>query len=230
MAAMQAEAAQFGAGAQNQASLANAASRNQFGLAQFGADADRASQLAAAQNQANLTGYQGRLQTNLAQAGMTENARQFNAGSQNQFNLANMAATNDMSQFNAAARNQMSQFNAGQQDNAANRGLAAAGLMGGLANDYGNGTRADLTTMAGLGEQQRAVQQQQQMAELAQLQMMGQLMGMTPYDALVGRQVNGTSNSQGTLNGTEVTRNSPSLFNQLLAAGQIAGSFFMPGG
>src|SRR6185369_1815854 len=136
----------------------------------------------------------------LTGAAMQNDAAQFGA-----------AAANQAGQFNAGARNQYGlaqadlaqaagQFNAAQQDAALNRQLQAAGMLGGLANDYGAGTRADLTTMGQLGDQQRAIEQAYAMAGPAQLQLMGQLSGMTPYDILVGRQVNGTTN--GTMTGT----------------------------
>jgi hypothetical protein len=119
----------------------------------------------------------------------------------------------------------MSQFNAGQADNAANRSLAAAGMLGSLANDYGAGTRADLGTMAQLGDQQRAIEQAYAMAGPAQLQLMGQLSGMTPFDILVGRQVNGNTTGVSNSKGTQITSQTPSLFNQLLQAGQAAAAF-----
>ena len=79
--------------------------------------------------------------------------------------------------------------------------------------------------MAQLGDQQRAIEQAYAMAGPAQLQLMGQLSGMTPYDILVGRQVNGTTNGTMTGTGTQTTSQTPSLFNQLLAGGQAVAAF-----
>jgi hypothetical protein len=72
--------------------------------------------------------------------------------------------------------------------------------------------------MGDMGAQQRAVEHQYAMAPIAQLEMLGQLYGGTPFQLFNGQTVNGTTNS----NGTSVTKSSPSLFNQLLAAGQAA--------
>jgi len=107
---------------------------------------------------------------------------------------------------------------------AANRGLQAAQLLGGLSGQAGEGQRADLAAMTALGEQQRQIEQQQALAPLAQLQAEGSLYGMTPYEALIGRQMQGTES--GTMTGTNVTKSSPSLFDSLIAGGQLAGTLF----
>lgn len=121
----------------------------------------------------------------------------------------------------AAAGNDMLKFDAGQRDNAENRRLAASQVLGQQASQYGADTRADIGTMSALGDQQRGIEQAYAAAPLAQLQMMGQLSGMTPYDILVGNQVNtnGASHSTGTQS------SSPSLFNQLLQLGSAASMF-----
>lgn len=133
------------------------------------------------------------------------------------------------SMANAAAGNQMTQFNAGQQDSALTRQLAASQLLGQQAQDYGTGTRADLTTMAGLGDQQRAIEQAYAMAGPAQLQMEGQLSGMTPYQILVGQNVNtnGTGTMTGT--GTNVTTQSPSIFSMLMQGANSAAQAYAGG-
>ena len=84
--------------------------------------------------------------------------------------------------------------------------------------------------MSQMGADQRAIEQQYANAPLAQLQAMGVLSGMTPYDILVGRALSGSSEGTMTGTGTQVTQSSPSLFNQLLAAGDLAANFFMPTG
>ena len=197
------DAARYGADSAMQAALANQAQLGQYGLARFGADTNAASNYAAALNSGALAAYQGDLQRALAQAQLGAQARQFNAGT------------------NA----DLARFDAGQADNAANRQLQAAAMLGSLANDYGAGTRADLGTMAQLGDQQRAIEQAYAMAGPAQLQLMGQLSGMTPYDILVGRNVASTANGTSTGTGTTVQTQTPSLFNQLLAAGDFASKF-----
>lgn len=128
------------------------------------------------------------------------------------------------SMANAAAGNNMTQFNAGQRDTDLNRQLAAAGLLNQEAQDYGAGTRADLGAMENLGGDQRAIEQAYAMAGPAQLQMMGQLSGMTPYDILVGRNVTGNTT------GTNTTTSSPSLFGQLLGAASLIPSSLFGGG
>jgi hypothetical protein len=233
------QAGAFGAAARNQASLFNAGEGNRMTLAQAGLDSDAARFGAEANNQFALS-----------QAGMEQRTSEFNADAANRAGLANQAAQNqfgltqagldgdagqfnaqnqtNISQFNAGANNNMSQFNAGQADTAAQRALQAAALLQSGAGQYAGDTRADLQTMAALGDQQRAVEQAYALAPLAQLEAMGQLSGMTPYDILVGRQINGTTNATGTQQGTSVTRTSPSLFNQLMGIGSLVGSF-IPG-
>jgi hypothetical protein len=218
-------AGQFNANLGLQQGLANQQSRNTMGLAQFGADTDRASQFAGARNAMTAQGYQGDLQRNLAQADLQGQAGQFNAGAQNTFGLANMDARNTAGQFGADAQNQMGRFNAGQAEQAAMRGLQGAGLMGDLANQYSGNTRADLGTMAQLGDQQRGIEQQFAMAGPAQLEAMGRYSGMTPYDILVGRQMQGQSTGNMNQTGQTTTTQSPSLFNQMLGLGNLASSF-----
>lgn len=128
----------------------------------------------------------------------------------------------------AAAGNNMLQFNANQQDNALNRQLQAAGLLGDQANNYDANTRADLGLMGDLGTQQRDIESAYTNAPLTQLQAVGQLSGMTPYQVLTGQSVNGTLD--GDLHGTTTTQQSPSLFNQLLSLGNMAASFYPGGG
>jgi hypothetical protein len=200
---LDANARQYNASNAQQSGLANQAMAGQYGLAQFGADTQNAQNFAQARNASSLAGYQGRVSNAQLQAQLAAQAGQYNAG----------------------ANNQMSQFNAQQRDAALLRQLQAAGMIGSLANDYGSGTRADLATMAQLGDQQRAIEQAYAMAGPAQLQLLGQLSGMTPYDILVGRQVNGSTTGTMTGTGTQTTTQSPSLFNTLLAGGQAAAGF-----
>jgi hypothetical protein len=206
-AGLSADAAKYGAEAGNQASLANQGLAGQYGLARFGADTQNAQNYAQARNASSLADYQGRVGNAQLQAQLAAQAGQYDAG----------------------ANNQMSQFNASQQDAALNRQLSAAGMLGGLANDYGAGTRADLGTMAQLGDQQRQVEQAYAMAGPAQLQLMGQLSGMTPYDILVGRQVNGNTTGSSSGTGTQTVTQSPSLFDMLMQAGNSAARAYAAG-
>lgn len=206
-AGLSADAARYGADSNMQAALANQGLAGQYGLARFGAETGAAGNYAAALNAAGLAGYQGALGNAQLQAQLAAQAGQYNAG----------------------ANNQMSQFNAGQADNAYARQLQAAGMLGSLANDYGAGTRSDLATMAQLGDQQRAIEQAYAMAGPAQLQLMGQLSGMTPYDILVGRNVSGNTIGSSSGTGTTVTTESPSLFNMLMQAGNSAARAYAGG-
>jgi hypothetical protein len=200
-------ASQFGLGQQQQRDMANAGYTD--AAARYGADS---SMQAALANQ----GMQG--QFGLAQGQLDANAGQWNAGNQTA-----------VSGQNAAANNNMSQFNAQQQDTALTRQLQAAGMLGGLANDYGTGTRADLGTMAQLGDQQRGIEQSYAMSGPAQLQLMGQLSGMTPYDILVGRQVNGNTVGNMTGTGTQTTTQSPGLMSLLMQGANAAARAYSGG-
>ena len=194
----------FNAAAANQASLANAAAQNQSGLAQFGADTENAQNFAAAQNQMGLAGYQGELQRALEQAQLRAQAGQFNAG----------------------ADNQMSQFNAGQADNAANRALQAARHArrprqrlwrrhARRSRHAGRARRPAARDRAGLCD-----------GAAAQLQAIGPAQR---HDALRhprrpgGERQQQRHDRRGRARSTQTQ--SPSLFNQLLAAGQLAASF-----
>jgi hypothetical protein len=177
-----------------------AGAANQFALSRFGAQADAANQYAGARNNFALTGYQTDAQRMQAQAQLQAQA----------------------AQFGASALNGNSQFNAGQIDGALARQLQAAGLTGQISDSFANNYRADTSLIAQLGEQQRAIAQQQAMAPYAQLQALG---GAYQYGGpLVGQ----TINSNGTSSGTDVTKTTPSTFDQLLAAAQVASSFVKP--
>jgi hypothetical protein len=81
--------------------------------------------------------------------------------------------------------------------------------------------RQDLSLIGDMGAQQRAINQQLAAAPLAQLEMLGQMYGATPFQLFNGQNVAGTTASSG----TSKTSSSPSLFSQILAAGQAAASF-----
>lgn len=124
----------------------------------------------------------------------------------------------------ANAGNTMNMFNAGEQDNALNRQLQAAGLLTDQSNAYDANTRADLGTMGDLGGQQRDIQQQQLQAPLAQLLAQGQLYGNLPYNALVGQTINSN------MTGTNVSKTSPGLFQLLAQLGSQGAQAFAAGG
>lgn len=146
----------------------------------------------------------------LAQARAAQEAGLRQAG----FNTAAALGMQD-----AAAGNQMMAFDAGQADKADARKLEAGKALGDMANSGDAGTRADLGLMDTLGQDQRSIEQAYALAPLAQLQAMGSLSGMTPYQILVGQQTDTKSS------GTNVTKTSPSLFDQLLTGASIASKF-----
>lgn len=249
-AGFQADADRFGADAANQAGMFNAGAMNDNSRLNAQLAAQAAQFGAGAQNQANLFNAGAANDFAAQQAQLNQQAGLFNAGAQNQASLANADAANrfGLSQFdadtrgslfdaeqaqqaglfNAGALNDMARFNAGQADGADARALQASMGLADVANQYGAGTRADLGTMATLGDQQRGIEQAYALAPLAQLQSMGQLYGTTPFGLFNGQDVSGTSS--GTLQGTEVTKQSGSLFDSLLAGATMAGSLFGGGG
>lgn len=209
------------AGAANQRALSQAGFDAQVGLANNDASNQAAQFGAAAQNNASLANQAADNQFALTQAGYQNDAARYGADANNQ-NMQNSLQRSDAAaQFGANAQNQMEQFNAQQQDNGLNRQLAAANALNGYGNDYAANTRNDLAMMNDLGTSQRQVEQAYDLAPLAQLQAMGSLFGATPYQIFTGQNV--TSN--GTVNGTTTSTQTPSLFNQLLAAASAASSF-----
>lgn len=190
--------------------------------AQFGGmDADRAQQAsmfnANAGNSASLANAGFQNEANRYGADAANQASLFNTGQQNDFMRTQAGLDQSAGQFNAGAQNQMSMFNAGQQDNSLARQLQAAGLMGDLTNSQMGNDRSDIALLSQLGDQQRDVEAAYRTAPLSQLQAIGQLSGMTPYDILVGRQNSGTM----TGTGTQTTRSSPSMFNQAIGLGSL---------
>ena len=148
-------------------------------------------------------------------AGQRQNAAGFNAGADNQRTLsqgqidaataaANAAAQNRSSEFGADATNRASMFNANQEDNALQRMLAAAGLLGNQATAMGEGQRSDLASMLGVGNTQYAINQAQKDAKARQLQLYASLMGSLP----VGSYTSRTGTMNGTTTGTSTSKTS----------------------
>jgi hypothetical protein len=161
-------------------------------------------------------------------AGQTQSAAGFNAGADNQRTLtqgqldaataaANAAAQNQASQFGANASNQASMFNANQSDNALQRMLSAAGLLGNQATAMGEGQRSDLASMLGVGNTQYAINQAQKDAKARQLQLYASLMGSLPVGSYTSRT--GTMNGTTTGTSTSKTSNPMSAIQTLGALG-----------
>ncbi|WP_114954321.1 hypothetical protein [Sphingosinicella terrae] len=230
------QAGAFNASAENTRSLSQAGLNLQRNLANAGYSNEAAAQFmqqlfGASSANADLASRHA-----LDFAGRTDAASQFGLAQQQQRELAAAEAGTAANRygaenaFQAALANQQAgvrnqEFNAGQRDTAAARALQAAQLIGAITSDRSAEGRANLQALAGLGDQQRQIAQARAMAPLAQLQAMGQLSGMTPYDILVGRSTTGTTTGTGTTQGTSVTRETPSLFSQMLELGNFAKSF-----
>ena len=155
----------------------------------------------------------------LANAGRQDAASQFGAAAGNQASMFNAGQFNDFMNRGLDRDQNLNMFNAGQGDNAANRALQASGMLGQLANQYGDGTRADLGMMSGLGDQQRAIEAAYRGAPLSQLQSIGALSGLTPYQILVGQRTNGTTS--GTSSGTATTAQSNNPLSSMLGLASI---------
>ncbi len=198
---------QYDAGNRQQSGLFNADAQNQAGA--FGA---------SALNNASLANQGASNQFSLAQAGMQNDAARYGADAANQFNMDYLGRADSAGQFGAASQNAMEQFNAGQMEAGYGRQLQAAGQLNQFGNDYAGNTQRDIALMSDLGGQERMIDQNYAMAPLAQLQAGGSLFGATPYQLFSGQNINTT----GTMNGTNVTSATPSLFSQMLAAGEVA--------
>ena len=200
------------AGRQRAQEAAQAAGNNAFGGSRFGVQRaiteeqiarERASQEAGlrfsaqdrafglgmqdanAANQVSLANAAAENQRAQAQAMLEMQTRQANATAQNQFDLTRFGAENDMSRFNA-----------GQGDTALARRLAAGGQMADIAGAMGNNERADLQLLAGLGEQERGINQQAVTADLRLMELMAQLYGTMPYGLFQGQNTSGTTRTR----------------------------------
>jgi hypothetical protein len=213
---------QGNAAAANARAQAQAGLTSQLGLANMGSQNEAAQFGAGALNQASALNQGASNQFSLAQAGMQTDAAHYAADANNANTQGYLGRADQAAAQGAQSQNAASLFNAQQGEQGLNRQLQASQLLGGLGNDYATNTRADIGAMGALGDQQRGIEQAYDLAPLAQLQSAGALFGATPYQALVGQSVN----SSGTMNGTTTTTQSPSLFNQLLAAGQLGMSAF----
>lgn len=153
---------------------------------------------------------------NLAQGGIDLQRGIYNTDAVNDFarRAAELKATEGMFNTDLAAKTSM--FNAGQGDVAANRDLAAAGLVANTAANIGAGTRADTALTGDLGTMQQAIEQAQRSAVPTQLQILSGLYGNLPYPALIGQQMNGT------MSGTSTSKTSPGFGLLLMQAASNA--------
>jgi hypothetical protein len=221
-----------------QAAGSGAFGGSRYGIAQgqFQADAgrDRAQTEYGLRSDAFRTGAalssqdaQRRQDVNLANAGWDNNRSVTQGqmdlqrmladiGYRNQFTLAQGDLNARAAQDNANNATQASMYNAGQansfasleaqlQEQQAQRALQAAGLVGNLGVAGNAADATNLQLAADIGAQQRAIESARLNAIPTQLQIAGSLLSGLPYPAIVGQQ------SDGTMEGTSVTKTSPGL-------------------
>lgn len=144
--------------------------------------------LDAAQQEASRMQEANRVNSQMQMQGLLSNL-----GFENQFGMANMDAANQAGMFNADMAMRGGMFDAGQQDNALERQLRAAGLLGDLGNMAGANERADIGLLAGLGEQQRGIDSDQRNADPIMAQLLAALQAQQPYGLFQGQQSQGTN-------------------------------------
>lgn len=225
-------AAEFLAGARNRAAELNAGFDNSFKTAQASLDAGAAEFAASAFNAADQFNRNSEHAFRLADQQAVNMGRAAKAAAGNNFGLANLEAIRDYAKtqagleadegrFNAGNAIDVAKFNANQADTASARELQLANLLADLASSGANNMRADLNLQAALGDQQRQVAQQYAQAPLTLEQLIAQMYGGLPLNLFGGEN----SSSRGTSKGTSVTKNTPSAFNQALAAAQAVAAF-----
>lgn len=139
----------------------------------------------------------------------------------NERTAAQWGADTDAARYGAERAWDLEQFNVGQQDEALARQMQSAQIISQIMQQYGVDERAAIQLMASLGEQERGIDQQKRMAELAQLEAIGSLYGATPFQLFQGQRGTGTT----TMRGTTMERGTPSLFNSMLAAASVISQF-----
>jgi hypothetical protein len=207
------------AGFAQQAGLANQGAQNQFALSQADLIQQANRDAAAAGNNASLQNAQLATQASLANAGAQNDMNRFNAGQGQELSLANMAAANQFGLANQGAANQAEMFNAGLYGDQLQRQLQAAGLIGDNARTAGGGEIADLAAQSQIGQNLWDVQNQYDRAPLNTGLSYGALLNPQLMAQLLGQSVSGTQS------GTQVTKSTPSLFDQLMSGGQLAATF-----
>lgn len=210
-----ADLSQNDASARQRASEFNAGESNQAAIVQAG--------LTAQESQNRLTDTRER---DLKQADLESEAQRQTAEASNAAEATNAAAQNHASEAAFEAEQRRSIFNAGQSDHADNRHLATAQLLAAIAAGQAGAQRGDLQMLSDLGAQQRLIDQSQLLAPFAQLQSIGQLSGMTPYQILVGSRSTQDRTGESTSSSNSVTRQTPSIFDNLLAVARTAAPFF----
>jgi hypothetical protein len=137
---------------------------------------------------------------NRRQQASLANAAAANAANAQEYDLYGRALFGNMD-----AENLMSRFNAGQDEAGYGRMMQAAGLLGSLGATVGGEDRANVGLLAGLGDQQRDIDQDARNAYPTLAQLIAALQGQQPYGMYVGQDINSS--------GTNTTRDTPSLLD-----------------
>lgn len=198
-------AREFAAGAQNERDLTQGRIAADVGISNAGNQTQASIASLDANTRAAIASADNATRVALANADSVNRRAELLATLGVDVSKFNASQINDMAQFALGQQAETERFNAGQRDEVANRGLAASGILGNLASTLGSQSRADLETVANLGETQRSIAQQQAGAEPALLAAIAQMLGSIPANTFTGQ------NTTGTTTGTSTTRSSPGL-------------------
>jgi hypothetical protein len=121
------------------------------------------------------------------------------ASRRDQLSMFNTGLGADAARFAAEAENQEQLTNQNLREQAYLRALQAAGIIADVGNAESANARADLATLAGLGEMQRQIEQEQLNAPLTMLQATGQLYGNIPQASYIGQKSKGSPGVGGLL-------------------------------
>lgn len=110
------------------------------------------------------------------------------ASRRDQLSMFNTGLGADAARFAAEAENQEQLTNQNLREQAYLRALQAAGIIADVGNAESANARADLATLAGLGEMQRQIEQERLNAPLTMLQATGQLYGNIPQASYIGQK------------------------------------------
>lgn len=198
------------AGMQRAAYAANGARNGAFGGSRFGiGEGMLGGQLALGRGQLESGLRSGAWNTAL---GAAQGQASQNQNTQLQRTLAQANIDSQRNLYNAQGRNSFSLAGADMQAQERARQLNALSLLSQQAGAYGEGQRqdvtaygandrADLSLLAQLGEQQRAIEAQQAMAPATQLSLEGNALGAAPLGMFAGQTIDSTGNSTTTQSG-----------------------------
>jgi len=200
---------------------AQAAGSGAFGDSTYGiAQGQTLGQQALARQQTNAgllaNGYNQAQALNQYDTSNRQSANATNASLAQQAMLANQTTGQDVALSNTANRQQSDLANQTSSNDALNRQLSAAGLLGNLGTAQGADARANATTQDTLGQDQRSIAQSQATAPISLAQALAQLYGSNQFGLLQGQTSTGNSTSTSTSN--------PGLLGSVGQGLQVAGS------